>query len=163
MDELSRKPRAILVTGSRHATGTAWEVTVHHRILAIKPSVVIHGDAPGIDTIASHVAFSLNVPRIIALPARWGEEGRAAGPIRNRKMITKLLDCELEGYDIGVEAFHHDILNSKGTLDCVRQSYHAGIPRIHLTNLGKGTLALDDQFFGTNTDVYVPRLVGGWE
>jgi hypothetical protein len=47
---------------------------------------------------------------VIAMPADWANHGKAAGPIRNRKMLDLKPDLVL--------AFHADLTNSKGTKDC---------------------------------------------
>jgi hypothetical protein len=49
-------------------------------------SVLIHGAAPGADTLAAKWAARHGVPRI-AEPALWAQYGNAAGPIRNQKML----------------------------------------------------------------------------
>lgn len=48
--------------------------------------VVIHGDAPGADRLAKSLAKGWRA-EIIDEPADWDTYGRAAGPIRNKKML----------------------------------------------------------------------------
>ena len=48
--------------------------------------VLIHGGAPGVDSIAEVVGQHFGW-EIRAFPADWRAHGRAAGPIRNREMI----------------------------------------------------------------------------
>lgn len=111
------KPLAVLVTGTRHGLWPVWAPTIKDRFSAIGPiDALIHGDAPGIDTIAAKLADQIGCPRILTFSARWGEEGKKAGPIRNRKMLAMLLKLrDDEGYRITVEAFHHDVWHSSGT------------------------------------------------
>jgi hypothetical protein len=49
--------------------------------------VIIHGGCSGADELARRWAASRKV-ECIAYPADWNQYGRAAGPIRNRSMIT---------------------------------------------------------------------------
>lgn len=51
-----------------------------------EPSVLIHGQARGADTFAGNSAKALGIPTI-EVPALWDEEGIAAGPRRNARMI----------------------------------------------------------------------------
>jgi hypothetical protein len=56
----------------------------------------------------------------IECPAKWEEHGKAAGPIRNRQMLTHKPAM--------VIAFHNDIQKSKGTKDMITAAKDAGIP-----------------------------------
>lgn len=51
------------------------------------PDCLIHGGAKGADTLAGQWADSRNIDKII-IPADWTAHGRAAGMIRNKKMLT---------------------------------------------------------------------------
>lgn len=85
--------------------------------------IVVHGDAPGGDAIASRWAQAQG--RIDAwvtqepYPADWQGLGRAAGPARNRAMV-KL------GADICVAFPGPDY--SPGTRGCIELAQAAGIP-----------------------------------
>jgi hypothetical protein len=46
---------------------------------------VVSGGAPGVDALGEKYAVAADVPLHIYM-ANWAEHGRAAGPIRNRKM-----------------------------------------------------------------------------
>ncbi|KKN63857.1 hypothetical protein LCGC14_0497350 [marine sediment metagenome] len=90
-------------------------------IKALPPySVVIHGDAPGVDDIAHNLA---HIYRHIVrgYPARWDLHGDAAGPIRNQQMLD-------EGKPDRVVAFHEDLANSKGTKDMIARARKEWIP-----------------------------------
>lgn len=52
------------------------------------PSKVVHGNAPGADSLADRWAKRMNV-EIAACPADWDTHGKAAGPIRNEDMLMK--------------------------------------------------------------------------
>lgn len=75
--------------------------------------LLINGGAPGADTIAREWAVDRKVDHL-TLYAKWDRFGRAAGPIRNRRMAKKGPRLVL--------AFHEDLNRSKGTKDMVRRS-----------------------------------------
>jgi hypothetical protein len=90
-----------------------------------KRLVVIEGQARGADTMAGDWAEeaveSLEDVDHWPFPADWEQFGKAAGPIRNRQMLT-------EGKPDVVIAFHDFIPNSKGTKDMVEIAKEAGVP-----------------------------------
>lgn len=77
---------------------------------------IIHGCATGADSEAMIVAEALGIKHA-PFRADWQKYGRAAGPIRNRRMIT-------EGKPDLVVAFP----GGRGTADMVRRARVAGIP-----------------------------------
>lgn len=79
---------------------------------------VIHGDARGADSLAGTIAM-IKGKHVIAVPADWKTHGRAAGPIRNRKMFD-------ENKPDLVIAFHKNISESKGTKDMVNYATKKG-------------------------------------
>jgi hypothetical protein len=83
-------------------------------------STVIHGAAPGADTIAARAASRVGTLNVEAYPANWAQYGRAAGPIRNKLML------ELGRPDL-VIAFRLDG-PSKGTDNMIQQARKAGVP-----------------------------------
>ena len=112
----------ILVTGSRNwddeaQIRLALMETVAERLMNDDEGVIIiHGDAPGADTIAAQFAESMNWT-VEAYPADWKKFGRSAGPIRNQQMVDS-------GADICV-AFPQP--GSVGTRDCTKRAFKAGI------------------------------------
>lgn len=86
-----------------------------------KIATVIHGAARGADTKAAEAAEALGIP-VIAYPAAWSQVGRAAGPLRNCRMLY-------EGKPDFVLAFHDNIGNSSGTADMLYLACQARIPR----------------------------------
>ena len=50
-----------------------------------KPTEIVSGGAKGVDALGERYAIEMNLPLHI-FEANWEEHGRAAGPIRNRKM-----------------------------------------------------------------------------
>jgi hypothetical protein len=80
----------LLVCGSR-----AWtdEHRIRGEIAALAPSEIIHGAAPGADTIAVFVStmWACTEGRALVVapyPALWERDGRAAGPLRNARMLA---------------------------------------------------------------------------
>jgi hypothetical protein len=77
--------------------------------------VLIHGAARGADSIAAQVADGWGW-RIRAYPAEWGRYGRAAGAMRNQRM----LDVERFGLVIV-------FLGGRGTADMIARAKRAGV------------------------------------
>ena len=83
--------------------------------------VVIDGEATGADAISHSLAdLELNLP-VDPVPAEWTVFGKAAGPIRNGKMLR-------EHRATGVVAFHDDLSKSLGTANMVQQACDARKP-----------------------------------
>jgi len=62
-------------------------------------------------------------------PADWAQHGRAAGPIRNQRMLT-------QGKPDLVVAFHDNLEHSKGTKNMLKQATEKGVPtKLLTTNL----------------------------
>lgn len=84
-------------------------------------SVVITGSAPGADTLAYRSARR-QMFHVEEYPANWARDGKAAGPIRNQRMLDL-------GKPTIVWAFVDKPLSeSRGTADMVRRATQAGIP-----------------------------------
>lgn len=130
----------LLVFGSRE---WADEDFVRHVLRRLGPGhELIHGAARGADTIAARVAAELGW-NVRAFPARWNEEGRAAGVLRNQRMLD-------EGRPDGPRAhcFHDDLYGSRGSSDMARRCLHAGLNvRYHQHDIVGGWFSydLDDQ------------------
>ena len=58
---------------------------------------VVCGMAAGIDKLGHRYAFASNIP-IVEMPADWSAHGKAAGPIRNRKM-AEIADAAIVIWD----------------------------------------------------------------
>ena len=94
---------------------------VERELRALGPNALIaHGDCRGADKIAGSIAESLKL-QVLAFPADWEAHGKAAGPIRNRQMLTSV-------EPVLVLAFHNDIENSRGTKDMVGFAKACGVP-----------------------------------
>jgi len=120
---IRNKPQRILITGDRNWNDLSTLTNVLDKHLNRKVDIIIHGDANGADRMGAEMAQKLGVPkdRILAYPADWNQYHKAAGPIRNRQMLT-------EGKPTLVLAFHNNITESKGTKDMVKISLKAGLP-----------------------------------
>lgn len=83
------------------------------------PVTLLHGDCRGLDKWAAHVAGRAG-HKVIAYPAQWDVHGFAAGPIRNREMVS-----------------HADLLlafpGGTGTADCVRAATRKGVRIVKYT------------------------------
>jgi hypothetical protein len=117
-------PVKILVCGSRRWTDA--DIIRRHMIAAaakhhlLHPIVIIHGAAPGADTVADDLALELGW-RVVRKPADWARHRWSAGPIRNREMLDLKPDLVL--------AFATPSLAlSRGTRDCVEEAQRRGIP-----------------------------------
>lgn len=88
-------------------------------------SIIVHGACPtGADMLADKVAMKLGF-KIRRYPAEGDTEGRAAGPLRNARMVRE----EHRGgepFDFGL-AFTKDLDRSRGTKDCTLRARKAGI------------------------------------
>lgn len=82
--------------------------------------ILIHGACRGADTIAGEASIAMEMITI-AVPAKWMEQGKRAGPVRNELMLV-------EGRPDLVLAFHDNIEKSRGTWDMVQRAERDGIP-----------------------------------
>lgn len=106
----------VLVCGGRDyadRTGLFMELDRLHAAWCFE--VVIEGEARGADTLAREWAESRGLP-VEKYPADWARDGRAAGPIRNRRMLV-------EGKPDMVIAFP----GGRGTDNMLAQAITAGV------------------------------------
>ena len=87
-----------------------------------RSAVILQGMCRGADLMARDMAKKLGY-KVEDFPADWENEGRAAGPIRNKWMLDS--GCDL------VIAFHYALGTSKGTKDMVRKAVAADVPVIY--------------------------------
>lgn len=116
-----RADMRVLVCGGRKFGQGAGETHALYRAMdaahAHKPiTTLIHGAAPGADSLAGAWAASQGEIEIIEFPADWKTHGRAAGHIRNERMLK-------EGKPQGVIAFP----GGPGTADMTRRARRAGL------------------------------------
>jgi len=110
----------VLVSGSRDWEDDAAIAAVLRELERLpKHAVVVHGAAPGIDTVADAVARLLGL-EVRPYPAKWAQFDRAAGAIRNIEMFDKEKPTLFMG-------FHPDINRSKGTKHAYKVARKRGI------------------------------------
>lgn len=106
----------VLVCGGRDFKNESAVINFLFRIDDERPiTSVIHGGADGADRLGGEAAKLLQVPCHV-FPANWKRDGKAAGPIRNQRMLD-------EGKPDVVVAFP----GGKGTADMVRRARDAGV------------------------------------
>lgn len=110
--------RRVLICGSRRYRNNL-AIVKFVRALP-RGTVVIHGAAPGADSIADAAAEQNGLERL-PFPADWNRLRGGAGPVRNRQMLD-------EGAPTEVAAFVADPTNSPGTANMVLQSLMRGLP-----------------------------------
>lgn len=118
----------LLVCGTRHMNYThpKWNGAVFalHDVMSAMPpgSVLIHGGANGVDTLADRFAWMMpQFAEVLPFHADWKQHGRRAGPMRNQRMLE-------EGRPDCWAAFHHEPKLGRGTADMVRRLRAAGVP-----------------------------------
>ena len=115
----------ILITGGRDYSDRATvfrELDKLHAETTI--CTLIHGAATGADTLADSWAKSRGV-EVIACPADWKRHGRAAGPIRNKAMLTDHTPELLLAFPGG-----------KGTMNMIGQAQAAGVKIVVIGEAG---------------------------
>lgn len=106
----------LLVCGGRDFNNISRVFHVLHAINAKRPvTLLIEGGAQGADRLAREWARANDVP-VLTFEADWKAHGKAAGPIRNGRMIH-------EGKPDGVVAFP----GGRGTANMVEQALENGI------------------------------------
>lgn len=110
----------VLICGDRNwDKPAAIEVILEGLAVTTEWLTVIEGCARGADKVACE--WEDSVATHAHYPADWNTHHRAAGPIRNRKMLE-------EGQPDVVFAFHDNLEESKGTKDMVKIAHKAGVP-----------------------------------
>jgi len=106
----------VLVCGGRDFTDTAYAYRVLDKLHSrMGFDVVIEGDARGADRIAGYWARRSRITNL-KFRADWARDGKAAGPIRNQRMLD-------EGKPDLVIAFG----GGRGTADMLRRATEAGL------------------------------------
>lgn len=117
-----RAPIRVLVCGGRDFSNKHQLYTELDRIHAETPiSCIIEGGAAGADYLAARWSVRANLNDHARYPADWTMHGRAAGPIRNQRMLD-------EGKPDLVVAFP----GGRGTADMVRRAEKAGVPVVRI-------------------------------
>lgn len=107
----------VLVCGGRRFDDEGMFLSaMNQALIAVWDQItVIHGAASGADSLADKWARLLGWP-VLEFPADWQAHGKAAGPIRNQRMLD-------EGRPDLVVAFP----GGRGTADMVRRAKAAGV------------------------------------
>lgn len=108
----------VVVTGTRETLTEEWIEIIGDTLLEYEIDVLVHGGCTGVDKECDRLALSMGW-RVVEVRANWRKYGRAAGPMRNRKMIDEY-EPEL------VLAF--PIESSRGTRDCIEYAKKKGVP-----------------------------------
>lgn len=110
----------VLVCGGRDFLGDeAWNLVMEtlSAIHAETPiTAVIQGGASGADRLGRYWAEMRGI-KSVTVPALWAEHGRAAGPIRNQRMLDDFKPALVVAFPGG-----------RGTADMVRRAEAAGVP-----------------------------------
>lgn len=149
IEQLAPHEKVVLVTGDRDWDDLETVVTVFSEFTP--NTVVVHGYANGLDTIADVVARDMQL-RVIPCPAHWRHNerkcvevwgpcpvdccevvGRPAGVLRNHMMYDAYHPAVVHG-------FHNNILNSKGTRDMLKYSMKRNTPSWLHTSRGEQIL-----------------------
>jgi YspA, cpYpsA-related SLOG family len=107
-------PRRVLVCGGRDYT--EWDV-VRDTLESLRIRALCHGAAKGADTLAA--AYGKQCEgffETFAYPADWTKDGRAAGPIRNQRMLDEFQPDLVVAFPGG-----------RGTADMVKRARRANI------------------------------------
>ena len=75
----------VIVCGGR-AWGNLEVVKQELKLYLGDGDVIWHGGATGVDTFAGKAAEQLGYD-VVIVPAQWKRHGKAAGPIRNKRML----------------------------------------------------------------------------
>ncbi len=111
----------VLVCGGRDFNNEDYLLEALHILdMRVKISAIIQGGARGADLLARKVAEECNIP-MFEFRAQWKQHGKAAGPIRNKRMLE-------EGNPDMVLAFP----GGPGTANMIAQARAADVPVIQL-------------------------------
>lgn len=88
-------------------------------IAKFNPEIIIHGGCRGADELAHCVANKLGI-YVQVFEADWKKHGKAAGPIRNKKMLNDSKP------DLVVAFF--DRRRTKGTMNMIKLAKQAYVP-----------------------------------
>lgn len=113
---IRRGGKRVLICGARDYKNKS---RIKRKLEKRRPDLVIEGGAPGADTLSGECADELGIAHC-TFKANWKVYHKAAGPIRNKWMLSF-------GEPDEVWAFHPDLSKSKGTADMVKQAESAGI------------------------------------
>jgi hypothetical protein len=120
--------KVILICGDRgwNKVPNALE-KIEKKLLEHRPYKIIEGNCRGADKFGGYAAARLGMS-VDVMSAEWGKYGKSAGPIRNYRMMKRLLWYRDErGDEILVCAFHPNIEKSKGTKNMIMLAQKADV------------------------------------
>ena len=106
----------VIVCGSRKWLSV--DVIVKRLVKLPLNTTIIQGECSGADILGKNVARDIGFD-VVGFYANWNKYGKAAGPIRNIRMLNTKPELVL--------AFHDDISKSKGTKHIVGEARKRGI------------------------------------
>lgn len=119
----------IIVTGGRDYNDRCMVEAV---MRVYDPVEVWHGGASGADQLAAQWAETW-LERIEEFKADWKAHGRAAGPMRNQRMIDAAVQLRDK---FGVRFIVAAFPGGRGTADCVKRARAAGLNVLTVTDNG---------------------------
>lgn len=126
------KKRIVVVSGSRGIDYVIAEDLIRC-LIGFTPLSLIdevwHGGCPkGVDLGAKEYAEDWAECDEVVFPADWKKHGKAAGPIRNKKMINAAVQAREEGADVLFISIWDG--KSPGTKNCTELAEKAGLPMV---------------------------------
>lgn len=121
----------VLICGSRDfADPFGVSLRIDARVAALPPACsVIHGNARGADRIAAEAA-KRHGHAVTPYPARWKEEGKQAGILRNIRMLDAQPDLVLAFWNGKSGGTQHTILEARRRGINVETEVFLGVPGI---------------------------------
>jgi hypothetical protein len=113
----------IAFSGDRNFSNKWFVYEIIFVFLDDKDLKILVGDCRGLDYWVRYWAEELDVPHEV-FKANWDKHGKAAGPIRNKRILERKPDVLI--------AIHPNMDESKGTKNMVAQARGLGIPVIEL-------------------------------
>jgi hypothetical protein len=110
----------LLVCGGRSFQNYGW---LEPAIASFKPTRIVQGGADGADAIARAWATRMGVA-CVTFHADWYTHGKAAGPIRNQRMLDEAKPDAVLAAPGGA-----------GTMDMVARAMAAGVPCFDLADM----------------------------
>lgn len=122
--------RVVVVTGPRSANRDVWSPIVERALreaLGGSRSVLIHGDANGIDKMCAKIVLLNSKNAVLSFPADWDYHGKGAGHIRNKAMADTARTMQNYGHEVSVCCFCDDLDQTKGTKSMVETCHKLGL------------------------------------
>ncbi|KKN98902.1 hypothetical protein LCGC14_0141440 [marine sediment metagenome] len=114
--EYLEKPMKVVICGDRNWSDESIICERLHKLPS--DTIIIQGECDGADTLAGDLAREIGLD-VVGFYANWTRHGKAAGPIRNIRMLNTKPSL--------VIAFHNDLSKSKGTKHIVNEARKRGI------------------------------------